>query len=139
LTVTALASVMFTVAGVNVAVTPAGMPSTASVTPPVSPPAGVSVSVYDLDSFRRMVSVALSSAAVIEPCCAGGIIGGGGVGSGVGVGVGVGVPSPPPVCAPLLPPVPVVGAGSLGAGSPGEPNDPRQPPTSVAANAIGRR
>ena len=44
-TVTGLASVMLTVAGVKTAETPAGGVSSASVTPPVRPSAGVSVSV----------------------------------------------------------------------------------------------
>jgi len=43
-TLTAVASVMLTVAGVNFAETPAGGASRASVTPPVRPPDGVSVS-----------------------------------------------------------------------------------------------
>jgi hypothetical protein len=43
-TLTGLASVMLTVAGVNFAVTPAGGLSSASVMPPVRPFAGVSVS-----------------------------------------------------------------------------------------------
>ena len=59
-TVTGLASVMLTVAGVNVAVTPAGGLSSASVTPPVRPSDGVSVSgvalgLVEADAVGRLV------------------------------------------------------------------------------------
>src|SRR5947209_4792913 len=86
-----------------------------------------------------MVSVALSSLAAKLPMTAGGI--------GVGAGVGVGVPEPsPPPCAPLpvpspapvMLPVPSPVPVEVPVPSPGEPNDPRQPPSKLAAKAIGR-